>query len=111
MSDTHAIHVVRLNIDDFGESRFENLTMPMLQKSSRRARPVAWRSSLESGPRMRALASVLLGCRRRRNLVPRAEIVLARGGQCGSAAVLLKEQARRRAVSFAGPLLDKADRG
>jgi hypothetical protein len=27
-----------------------------------------------------------------------------------SAAVLLKERARRRAVSFAGPLLDKADR-
>jgi hypothetical protein len=27
-----------------------------------------------------------------------------------SAAVLLKEQARRRAVNFAGPLVDKADR-
>jgi hypothetical protein len=28
-----------------------------------------------------------------------------------SAAVMLKEQALRRAVNFAGPLLDKADRG
>jgi hypothetical protein len=28
-----------------------------------------------------------------------------------SAAFLLKERAKRRAVNFAGPLLDKADRG
>jgi hypothetical protein len=28
-----------------------------------------------------------------------------------SAAVLLKDKARRRAVNFAGPLLGKADRG
>jgi hypothetical protein len=32
MPDTRAIKVVRLYADDFGESRFESLTMPMLQK-------------------------------------------------------------------------------
>jgi hypothetical protein len=32
MPDTHTIKVVRLYADDFGECRFETVTMAMLQK-------------------------------------------------------------------------------
>jgi hypothetical protein len=32
MPDSHATTVVRLHADVFGESRFESLTIPMLQK-------------------------------------------------------------------------------